>query len=109
MGPNAHINLMTFYLRAHRERYFEADAFQKFYRDNTSAAVIKTFWNEIHFGIRDKLKAATSDTLARVEAVMSQAAIVSPAGPLAKYAYVPVKQGVCHHLVSDDEISWKAP
>jgi hypothetical protein len=96
-------------LRAHRERYFEADAFQKFYRDNTSATIIKTFRNEIHFGIRDKLKAATSDTLARIEAVMSQAAIVSPAGPLAKYAYVPVKQGVCHHLVSDDEISWKAP
>jgi hypothetical protein len=96
-------------LRVHRECYFEADAFQKFYRDNTSPKIIETFRKEIHFGIKDRLKTPTPDTLARVEAVMLQAAIVSPAGPLAKYAYVPVKQGVCHHLVNDNEISWKAP
>jgi hypothetical protein len=96
-------------LRVHRERYFEADAFQKFYRDNTSPKIIDTFRKDIHFGIRDKLKAPTADALARVEAVMAHAAVVSPAGPLAKYAYVPVKQGVCHHLVNDSEISWKAP
>ena len=40
---------------------------------------------------------------------MTQAANVQPAGALQKYAHVPVKQGVCHHLVSDDEISWKLP
>jgi hypothetical protein len=96
-------------LRVQRVCYFEADAFQKFYRDNTSPKIIETFRRDIYLGIRDKLKAPTIDALERVEAVMSQAAVVSPAGPLAKYAYVPVKQGVCHHLVNDDEISWKAP
>ena len=93
-------------LRDHRERYFEADAFQKFYRDNTSPEVIATFRKEIHFGIKSTLKTTTADTLARVDAVMAQASTVSPAGPLAKYAYVPVKQGICHHLVNDDEMSW---
>lgn len=96
-------------LRLHRECYFEADAFQKFYRDNTSSKIIESFRKDIHFGIKDKLKAPAIDSLARVEAVMSHAAVVTPAGPLAKYAYVPVKQGICHHLVNDDDISWKAP
>jgi hypothetical protein len=93
-------------LRDHRERYFEADAFQKFYRDNTSPQIIATFRRDIHFGIKDKLKTSPGDTLSRIEAVMSHASVISPAGPLAKYAYVPVKQGVCHHLVNDDEMSW---
>jgi hypothetical protein len=96
-------------LRDHRERYFEADAFQKFYRDNTSPQIIATFRKDIHFGVKDKLKAPAADTLARIESVMSQASMISPAGPLAKYAYVPVKQGVCHHLVNDEEMSWKIP
>jgi hypothetical protein len=96
-------------LRDHRERYFEADAFQKFYRDNTSPEIITTFRKDIHFGIKGKLKAPAKDTLARIDTVMAHASTVSPAGPLAKYAYVPVKQGVCHHLVNDDEMSWKVP
>lgn len=93
-------------LRDHRERYFEADAFQKFYRDSTSPEVIATFRKDIHFGVKAKLKESAADTLARVDAVMSHVATVTPAGPLSKYAYVPVRQGVCHHLVNDDEMSW---
>lgn len=92
---------------AQRERFFEADGFQKFYRDNTSPDVISTFRRDIHFGIREKLKAHAPDQLARVEATMTQAGMVTPAGPLARYAYVPVKQGICHHLVNDGEIDWK--
>lgn len=94
-------------LHEHRANYFEADAFQKFYRDSTSPEVISDFRKDIHAGVKYTLKVPASDTLARIEAVMSQAAIVNPAGPLKNYAYVPVKQGVCHHLVNDDEMSWK--
>jgi hypothetical protein len=96
-------------LREHRERYFEADAFQKFYRDNTSPDIIATFRRDIHFGIKAKLKEPAADTLTRIDAVMGHASMITPAGPLAKYAYVPVKQGICHHLVNDEEISWKVP
>jgi len=95
-------------LRQHRESYFEADAFQKFYRDSTSPKIIDAFRRDIHFGIKAQLGAPSADTLARVDAVMTQASVVSPAGPLAKYAYVPVKQGICHHLVNDEVISWKS-
>lgn len=94
-------------MRRHRDRYFEADAFQKFYRDNTSATVIAGFLRDVHFGVVDSWNAAASDALARVEAVMTQAGTVTPAGPLAKYGYVPVKQGFCHHFVNDGKMSWK--
>lgn len=94
-------------LRRQRDRYFEADAFQKFYRDNTSASVIAGFRKDIHYGVVDRWNESASDTLARVESVMIHAGTVTPAGPLAKYAHVPVKQGMCHHFVNDGEMSWK--
>jgi C-terminal domain 6 of the ABC-three component (ABC-3C) systems len=92
--------------RRQRERFFEADAFQKFYRDNTSATVISSFRNDVRFGVVDRWNAPAADTLGRVEAVMERAGMVMPAGPLAKYAHVPVKQGMCHHFVNDGEMSW---
>lgn len=94
-------------LRRQRERFFEADAFQKFYRDNTSSGVISGFRKDVQFGVVDRWNAAAVDTLARVETVMELAGTVTPAGPLAKYAHIPVKQGMCHHFVNDGEMSWK--
>ena len=94
-------------LRRQRERFFEADGFQKFYRDNTSEGVIAGFRKDVHFGVVDRWKAPAADTLARVDAVMEHAGTVTCAGPLAKYAHVPVKQGMCHHLVNDGDLSWK--
>ena len=94
-------------LRRQRERFFEAEAFQKFYRDNTSTRVISGFRKDVQFGVVDRWNASAADTLARVEAVMELAGTVIPAGPLAKYAHVPVKQGMCHHFVNDGEMSWK--
>lgn len=95
-------------LRRQRERFFEADAFQKFYRDNTSATVITEFRKDILYGVVESWNSTVPDTLARVEAVMARAGIISPAGPLAKYAHVAVKQGVCHHFVQDGEATWKS-
>lgn len=94
-------------LQSHRERYFEADGFQKFYRDNTSPETITSFRRDIHWGVRDKLKEPAKDQLTRICIAMAQASVVTPAGPLARYAYVPVKQGICHHLVNDGEMNWK--
>jgi len=94
-------------LRRQRERFFEADAFQKFYRDNTSEEVISDFRKDVRFGVVERWKAPAADTLARIEAVMDHAGAVTCAGPLAKYGHVPVKQGMCHHFVNDGELSWK--
>jgi hypothetical protein len=94
-------------LRRQRDRYFEADAFQKFYRDNTSASVIAGFKKDVHYGVVDRWEAPAADTLARIETVMQHAGTITPAGPLAKYAHIAVKQGMCHHFVNDGEMSWK--
>ena len=69
--------------------------------------MIAGFRKDVHFGVVDAWNATTPDTLARVETVMKQAGTITPAGPLAKYAHVPVKQGMCHHFVNDGEMSWK--
>lgn len=94
-------------LRLQRTRFYEAEGFQKFYRDNTSPETIARFRHDIRLGIHDTLKKPAPDELRRVEAAMSQAANLQPGGPLARYAYIPVKQGICHHLVNDGVIDWK--
>lgn len=96
-------------LRMQRERFFEAEAFQKFYRDNTDATVLTTFRKDIEYGVVDRWNAPAADTLERVHSVMAIAGSVIPAGPLAKYAHVPVKQGMCHHFVNDGDKTWKKP
>src|SRR3546814_19358571 len=87
-------------LRTHRERYFEADGFQKFYRDNTPPDIIDNFRRDIHLGVRETLRQPAADQLARADAAMQQAAIIAPAGPLPSHATVPVRPCLCHNLVS---------
>src|SRR3546814_3147981 len=48
-------------LRTHRERYFEADGFQKFYRDNTPPDIIDNFRRDIHLGVRETLRQPAAD------------------------------------------------
>src|SRR3546814_20949011 len=94
-------------LRTHRERYFEADGFQKFYRDNTPPDIIDNFRRDIHLGVRETLRQPAADHLPRVDAAMQQAAIIAPAGPLAAHDHVPIKPAQCHHPVSDGTTDWK--
>lgn len=95
------------HLALQRERFYDADAFKRFYRDNTEPDVLDSFEKDIYHGVIDTFNAEHKDSLARVNAVMTQASNVQAAGPLAKYARVPVKQGVCHHLANEgDLIKW---
>lgn len=95
------------HLSRQRERFYDADAFKRFYRDNTDPAVIENFENDIYHGIVDKCEARHTDALECVDAVMVQAATVQPSGPLAQHARVQVKQGVCHHFANEDRLKWK--
>ncbi|MCK5375023.1 MAG: hypothetical protein KAJ40_07045 [Alphaproteobacteria bacterium] len=89
-----------------RERFYDADAFKRFYRDNTELDVIETFERDILQGVIDTCNANHIDALTRVDSVMAQAARVQVAGPLAQHAHVPVKQGVCHHFANEDSLQW---
>lgn len=62
---------------------------------------------EIYHGIIEKHREPHGDGLARVNAVMSQAASIPPTGLLAKHARVPIRQGICHLFVNDGKLSWK--
>lgn len=90
-----------------RERFFDADAFNRFYRDSTSEEDIAGLRREVYHGIIDRYRANYADTLSRIDAVMSQAANVRPAGVLGHHARTTVKQGLCHHYVNDGELKWK--
>lgn len=95
------------HLLRQRERFYDADAFKRFYRDNTEPEVLDSFEKDIYYGVIETFSAEHKDSLARVDAVMTQASVVQAAGPLAKYARVPIKQGVCHHLANKgDLIKW---
>jgi len=95
------------HLQEQRTRFFEADAFNRFYRDNTLEDDLQALHEDVYHGVVGRYRGTHPDTLARVDAVMDQAAVVTPAGLLARHARIPVKQGLCHHFANDGTFVWK--
>ena len=95
------------HLRKQRERFYDADFFMRYYRDNTAPDVLPTLENDIENGIFDIHHRLHNDTLDRIDAVMAQAATVDVSGPLRPHARVSVKQGVCHRFANDGRLRWK--
>jgi hypothetical protein len=95
------------HLGRQRERFFDADSFAHFYRDNTMEKDILTLRRDVRHGIDETHRGDHKDSLARADAVMTQAANLQPSGALAKHASVPVRQGFCHHFVNEGEIKWR--
>jgi hypothetical protein len=95
------------HLDLQRERFFDADAFTRFYRDNTMSEEIDILKRDMLHGVVDIQRASHTDSLARADAVMSQAANVQPSGVLSRHARVPVKQGICHHFVNEGHLTWR--
>jgi ABC-3C protein len=63
-----------------RERFFDADAFSRFYRDNTMSEEIDVLNKDMFHGVIDVHRANNDDSLSRCDAVMTQAASVHPSG-----------------------------
>jgi hypothetical protein len=95
------------HLTMQRERFFDADAFTRFYRDNTMSEEIELLRNDMLHGVAEAHGATHPDALTRANAVMQQAANVQPSGVLAKHARVPVKQGICHHFANEGKLKWR--
>ena len=95
------------HLRMQRERFFDADAFARFYRDNTMQADIDILRHDIRHGIAETHAVDHADSLRRHDAVMIQASVVSPSGALARHARVPVRQGICHHFANEGTLKWR--
>ncbi len=95
------------HLAMQRERFFDADAFKRFYRDNTDMAIVSAFEKDMFHGVVDTCGVKHADALDCVNAVMSQAANVQPSGLLAPHARVPIKQGICHHFANEELLKWQ--
>ncbi|GGD87813.1 hypothetical protein GCM10011390_03180 [Aureimonas endophytica] len=94
-------------LRDQRQRFFHAVEFKRYYRESTFPEVMSAFTEDVYHGVVDTHREAYPDALGRMTAVMKEAKSVAPAGALARYARVPVKQGVCHHFINEGRLSWK--
>jgi hypothetical protein len=110
VAATAHTNFGPHFARQ-RERFYDADAFKRFYRDNTDIAVVEAFESDIYHGVVDTCDGEHKDPLARADAVMAQAANVQPSGILALHSRVKVKQGICHHFANEVEprLVWRRP
>ncbi|MGY3569344.1 ABC-three component system protein [Vibrio paucivorans] len=90
-----------------RERFYSAEVFKCFYRDNTVGDVLSSFENEILKGIKPTYRKKYGDGFECMCAVLEQAAVLSPTGKLSSLAKIDVKQGYCHHFVNNGNIrSW---
>ena len=94
------------HFRVQRERFFDAAAFKRYYRDSTEPVVLQAFENDMFHGVFDTHSGTHPDILAKITAVMNEAKNVAVAGVLGRYARVPVKQGVIHHFANDDVLPW---
>jgi hypothetical protein len=63
--------------------------------------------HDMRHGIAETHSADHPDALCRVDAVMMQAAAVSPSGALARHARVAVRQGICHHFANEGTLIWR--
>ncbi|WP_247455720.1 ABC-three component system protein [Bradyrhizobium sp. 166] len=95
------------HLKDQRTRYFEAAAFDRYYRDSTPSDYLSTFKDDLYHGVVDTHRDQHVDGLTRVLKVLAQASQVSPAGILGYYAKVPVKQGTCHQFANEGRLPWR--
>jgi len=90
-----------------RERYYSAEAFKCFYRDNTVSEVLKAFEKEVFSGVFSTSIKKHDNAFECMCSVMEQAANISPSGKLSVHAQIDVRQGYCHHFANDDKLKWR--
>ncbi|MCG9771575.1 hypothetical protein L1D59_23580 [Pseudoalteromonas piscicida] len=90
-----------------RERFYSAEAFRAFYRDNTVNDVLLQFENEVFKGIRPMFRIRSDDAFERMCNVLVEAGKLQPSGKLAIHGKIDVKQGYCHHFVNEKRLKWR--
>jgi hypothetical protein len=95
------------HLARQRERFHDAEAFKRFYRDNTEEEVLMIVEEDIYHGVAETHEADYRDILCCVDAVMTQAAKTTVSGILAQHTRNSVKQGICHHFANEGRLRWR--
>ena len=94
------------HLRDQRTRFFDAVAFDRFYRDSTPDDYLINFKDEVYHGVVETHGELHTSGLAKLTQVMKLAAILQPSGILGKHAGPLVKQGTCHQFANDGRLPW---
>lgn len=94
------------HLSRQRTRFFDAAAFDRFYRDSTPVEFVQTFRDEIYHGVVDVHQDDHPNKFTRLNQVMKQAAALHASGVLGKHAGPQVKQGTCHMLANEGVMPW---
>ncbi len=93
------------HLRLQRTRFFEAAAFDRFHRDNTAPGAVETFKKDIYHTLIEVYQETHPSNLKRLNAVMKHLGIAQVT-LLGRPSRAPVRQGMCHHLVTDGKLKW---
>jgi hypothetical protein len=94
------------HLREQRTRFFDAMAFDRFYRDSTPKEYLANFKEEVYHGVVDTHRDEHANNFTRLNKVMQQAAALKASGILGKHAGPKVKQGTCHQLANEERLPW---
>ncbi|WP_267426493.1 ABC-three component system protein [Methylobacterium sp. GC_Met_2] len=95
------------HLRDQRVRYFAAADFKAHFKESVLETLLTDLDDNIYHGVVDGLRSRKG--LDRVDAAMSQAAVLAVPGPFGKHnrATIKVRQGTCHHLVNAGRLRWR--
>jgi hypothetical protein len=93
------------HFRDQRNRFFDAEFFQRFHRDSTPPEALAAFREDVYHGVIDVHRQRHPSRLDRLDAVMRHASTL-PAGLIGRVVRVPVKQGMCHHLANEGRMKW---
>jgi hypothetical protein len=93
-------------LKQQRERFFQAEAFNHHYRDETPPGTIEQLVEDIFDAIDPLAKMAHPNGYERLNRCLGQAASINAGGILAPHARPKTKQGVCHQLANVKRVIW---
>jgi hypothetical protein len=90
-----------------RVDFFMADSLNRFYRDQFPPGAFDHVMNQVYDGVVNVTKSDYADGLARVDATLRFAVLLT----LAQTEYTPYvepgdKKGICHQLANSDRIRW---
>lgn len=95
------------HLKRSRQFFFQAEALDRFSRDNYPAGEFEKVKRQVFDGVVDTAERDHAHGFDRVCATTERAAeLVLGNTELASYAEVGDKQGVCHHLANEDKLNW---
>ncbi|MBJ8422536.1 hypothetical protein KTJ16_14040 [Acinetobacter bereziniae] len=90
-----------------RRRFYDAEAFQRYYRDNTAPQTVQQIKDDIFDGIIDNCTYASyKDTLEKIIAILGEVIKIQLSGDISSHTTNSVRQGLCHHLVNERKIKW---